>query len=107
MYIVQVSLLLIGYRAWDISSGFPLAGGLRKFYANAGGKHPIQRQLLIVQYKQQTNSLLLTHNYALLVISRNDKNKQLTLLLQCKLGNEYLMLGDRAQKLLLVMYFTS
>jgi hypothetical protein len=32
---------------WDISSGIgpclPLAGGLCKFYANAGGKRPIQR----------------------------------------------------------------
>jgi hypothetical protein len=33
-------------RVWEISSGicpcFPLAGGFCKFYANAGGKRPIQ-----------------------------------------------------------------
>jgi hypothetical protein len=41
-YFVQISLLLTGQQGWDISSGFgpcfPLAGGLCKFYANAGGK---------------------------------------------------------------------
>jgi hypothetical protein len=46
-------------RVWDISSGigpcFPLAGGLCKSYANAGRKQPMQRQLLLVQYKQQAN----------------------------------------------------
>ncbi len=51
-----------------------------QFYANAGGKQPIQRQLLLVQYKQQAKLLLLIHNYTLLVISRNDKNKQLTII---------------------------
>jgi hypothetical protein len=76
-------------RVWDISSGinpcFPLAGGLRKFYANAGRKLPGKCQPLLVQYKQQTNSLLSMHNYTPLVINRNDKNKQLTLLSQRKL----------------------
>ena len=47
---------------WYISSYiglcFPLAGGLGKFYANAGGKQQIQCQLLLVQYKQQANPLL-------------------------------------------------
>jgi len=40
------------------------------------------------QYKQQANSLLSMNNYTplLLVISRNDKNKQLTLLSQRKLA---------------------
>jgi hypothetical protein len=75
----------------DISSGvgpcFPLAEGLCKFYSNAGGKQPIQRQLLLVQYKQQANPLFSMHNYAPLVISGIDKkNKQLTLLSQCKLA---------------------
>ncbi len=77
------SFLLVS-RVCDISSGigpcFPFTGGLCKFYANAGGKQPIQRQLLLVQYKQQANPLLLTHNYTPLVISRNDKNKQLTII---------------------------
>jgi hypothetical protein len=48
-------------------------------------KTPIQRQQLLVQYKQQANPLLSVHNYTPLVISRKDKNKQLTLLSQCKL----------------------
>ncbi len=46
--LVQVSLLLIGQQGLGlISSGigpcFSLTGGLCKFYANAGGKRPIQR----------------------------------------------------------------
>jgi hypothetical protein len=76
-------------RVWDISSGigpcFPLAGRLCKFYANAGGKRPIQRQPLLLQHKQEVNPLLSMHNYTPLVISGNDKNKQLTLLSQRKL----------------------
>jgi hypothetical protein len=75
---------------WGISSGigpcFPLAGGLCKFYAKAGGKQPIQRYLLLVQYKQQANPLLSMHNYTPLVIRGNDKNKQLTLISQRKLA---------------------
>jgi hypothetical protein len=81
---------LLVSRVWDISSGigpcFPLAGGLCKFYASAGGKQPIQRQLLLVQCKQQANPLLSIHNYTPLVISRNDKNKKLTSLSQRKLA---------------------
>jgi hypothetical protein len=54
-------------RAWDISSGigpcFPLAGGLCIFYAYARGKQPMQRQLLLVQYKQQAIPILSIHNY--------------------------------------------
>jgi hypothetical protein len=73
-------------RVWDISSGIspclPLAGGLCKFYANAGGKRSIQRQPLLVQYQQQANPLLSMNNYTPLVISWNDKNKQPTLLSQ-------------------------
>jgi hypothetical protein len=83
VYLVQVSLLLIGQQGWDISPGtghcFSLAGGLCKFYANAGGKRPIERQPLLVQYKQQANPLLSMNNYTPLVVSWNDKNKQLTL----------------------------
>jgi hypothetical protein len=52
---------------------FPLAGGLCKFYANAGGTQPLQRQLLLGQYKQQANPLLSIHNYTPLVVSKNDK----------------------------------
>jgi hypothetical protein len=74
-------------RVWQISSGigpcFPLAGGLCKFYANAGGKRLIQRQPLLLQCKHQANPM---NNYNLLVISRNEKNKQLALLSQRKLA---------------------
>ncbi len=58
----------------------PMDGGLCKFYAKAGEKQPMQRQLLLVQCKQQTNPFLSVNNYTLLAISRNDKNKQLTLI---------------------------
>jgi hypothetical protein len=57
-----------------------LAGGMWKLYANAGGKWQIQHQPLLVQYKQQAYPPIINHNYTPLVISRNDKNKQLTLL---------------------------
>jgi hypothetical protein len=63
-----------------------LSGGLCKFFANAGGKQPTQRQLLLVQYKQQANPLLLTHNHTPHVVSMNDKNKQLTVIKQRKLA---------------------
>jgi hypothetical protein len=46
-----------------------------QFYANAGGKQPIQRQLLLVQWKQQANPVLSMNNYTPPVISRKDKNK--------------------------------
>jgi hypothetical protein len=62
------------------------AGGLCKFYANAGGKRPIQRHPLLMQYKQQAKPLLSMHNYSPLVISGNDKNKELTLLGQHQLA---------------------
>jgi hypothetical protein len=61
-----------------------MAGELCKFYANAIGKQSIHCQLLLVQYKQQANPLLSIHNCTSLVISRNDKNNQLTLLSQRK-----------------------
>jgi hypothetical protein len=69
-------------RVWEISSGigpgYLLAGGLCKFYANAGRKQPMQRQLLLVQCKQQANPFLSMNNYTPLVICMKDKNKQLT-----------------------------
>jgi hypothetical protein len=42
--------------------------------------------LTLVQYNQQAIPLLSRHNYTPLVISGNDKSKQLTLLSQCKLA---------------------
>jgi hypothetical protein len=56
------------------------------FYANAGGKQPMQRQLFFVQCTQQANPVLSMNNYTPRVINRNDKNKQLTLLSQRKLA---------------------
>jgi hypothetical protein len=79
VYLIQVSLLLIGQQGlvdffrYSIGPCFPLAGGLRKFYTNAGGRQPIQRQPLLVQYKQQANPLLSMNNYTPLVISWNEK----------------------------------
>jgi hypothetical protein len=78
LYLIQVSLLLIGQQGL-------VDRGLCKFYTNAGGKQPIQRQRrqpLLVQCKHQAYSRLSVNNYNPLVISRNDKNKQLTLLSQ-------------------------
>jgi hypothetical protein len=50
-----------------------------QIYANAGGKRPIHVcQPLLVLYKQHANQLLSLHNYTPLVISGNDKHKQLT-----------------------------
>jgi hypothetical protein len=64
---------LVGW-VWDFSSGivpcFPLAGGLCKFYANAGGKRPIERQPLLVQYKHQAKPLLSMNIYSLLVMTK-------------------------------------
>ncbi len=63
VYLIQVSLLLIDqlglvdFFSSDVGPCFPLAGGLCKFYANAGGKRPIQRQPLLMQYKHQADLL--------------------------------------------------
>jgi hypothetical protein len=88
--LVKVSVLFFGQQGLGHFSGlntcFPLAGRLCKFYANTKGKRPIQRQPLLAQNKQQTNLLLSLHNYNPLVISGNDKNKQLTLSSQRKLA---------------------
>jgi hypothetical protein len=57
VYLFQVSLLLIGQQDlvdfFRYRHCFPLAGGLCKFYANAGGRQPIQRQILLhfLQFK--------------------------------------------------------
>jgi hypothetical protein len=62
----------------------PLAGGLCKFYVNAGGKRPIQCQTLLVQYKHRANHTFIDAQlYSM--INSNDKIKQLTLLSQRKL----------------------
>ncbi len=60
-------------KVWEISLGispcFSLAWRLCKFYAKARGKRSIQRQTLLVQFKQQANPLLSMNNYTPLVIS--------------------------------------
>jgi hypothetical protein len=64
-------------KIWDISSGigpcFPLTGGLCKFYANAGGKQPMLRQLLVVQYVQAASQrkLALTAKNTLFAIQNH------------------------------------
>jgi hypothetical protein len=83
VYLIQLSLLLI---AQQNLVDFLLAGGLSKFCANAGGKQPIQRQPLLVQYKHQANLLLSMNNFTPLVISRNDKISSYKLLSQSKLA---------------------
>jgi hypothetical protein len=68
-------LLLIGLQG--LIDFFPLAGGLSKFYANAGETtNTAPTTLSAIQAASQTT--FLTHNYTPLVISRNDKIKQLT-----------------------------
>jgi hypothetical protein len=80
VYIVQVSLLLIGQQSLGDFFRY------QQFNANAGGKRPIQCQPLLAQYKQQANLILSMNNNTPLLISWNAKNKQLTLLSQCKLA---------------------
>jgi hypothetical protein len=72
----------------QVSSGigpcFPLAGGLCKFYAKLEENNQFSQPLLM-QYKQQANPLLSMHYYTPLLISGNDKNKEIAVLSQCKL----------------------
>jgi hypothetical protein len=80
VYLVQVSLLLIcqqglvdffRYRPLIV---VPIVWRIFfRFYANAGGKRPIQRPPLLVQDKDQADPLSSVNNYTPLVISRNDK----------------------------------
>jgi hypothetical protein len=92
VYLVQVSLLLFSKQGlghfFRYRPFFPLAGleDCANFTLYAGGKQPMQRQILLMQYKQQANPLLSIDNYTPLVIRRSDENKQLTLLSQRKLG---------------------
>jgi hypothetical protein len=55
VYLIHVSFASYwsaGFKTFlQVSPCFPLAGGLCKFYANTGGKPPILRQPLLVQYK--------------------------------------------------------
>jgi hypothetical protein len=87
VYFVQVSLLLIGQQGLGhffryhplLSIGWRIVQILRQHQRKTANTAPT------VQYKQQANPLLSINNYTPLVISGNDKNKQLTLLSQWKL----------------------
>jgi hypothetical protein len=87
VFLVQVSLLLIGQQGLiDFFRYRPLLPiGCANFTPTPEENYyTVQRQLLIVQYKHQANKLLSMNNFTPLVISRNDKIKQLTLLSQRK-----------------------
>jgi hypothetical protein len=93
MYLVPISLLLIGQQGLPLlligQQGLPLLllfWRIVQILRQRRRKRPIQRQPLLLQYKQQANPLLSMNNYTPLVISRNDKNNQLTLLSQRKLA---------------------
>ncbi len=58
------------------------------FFLKGTVSRQIQRQPLFVQYKQQANLPLSMHKYTPLVISGNNKNKQLTLISQLSLSRE-------------------
>jgi hypothetical protein len=77
-------------RVWDISSGigicFPLAGGLCKLYANALRKTTNTAQTTLSAIQAASQSTFITSLLTPLVISGNDKNRQLTLLSICKLA---------------------
>jgi hypothetical protein len=80
VYLVQVSLILIVSKPL-----LPIGLLTGKIVRQRRRKMAIQRQPLLLQYKQQANPLLSVHNYTPLVIRRNGKNKPLTLLSQGKL----------------------
>ncbi len=65
----------------------------------------MQRQLLLVQHKQQANKFLSLRNYTTLVISRNDKNKQQTLLSKRKL-DKYTFWNIKSLKHLKILKMT-
>jgi hypothetical protein len=91
MYLVQVSLLLIGqqglghffmYQPFFLPIGWRIAQILCQHQREKANK----QQPLLVQYKQQAYQLFSMYNYTPLVINGNDKNKQLTSLGQRKLA---------------------
>ena len=67
VYLVQVSMLLIGQRG--LGHFFRYRPLLPIGWRIVQIKRPIQRQPLLLQYKQQANPLLSVHNYTQLVIS--------------------------------------
>ncbi len=91
VYLVQVFLILIGQLGLGhfhrcrplLPIGWRIVQILRQ--RQKENDHYSAKPLLM-QYKQQASTLLSRHNYTPLVISGNDKNKQLTLLNQHKLA---------------------
>jgi hypothetical protein len=74
MYLVQVSLILLISRVWVISLGI-------------GPCFPsICWRIVQILHKRRKKTTNTAHNYSPLVISGNDKNKQLTLLGQHQLA---------------------
>jgi hypothetical protein len=78
-------------RVWDISSCIghfflPIGWRIAQIVCQHQRKTANKQQPQLVQYKQQAYPLLSMHNYTPLVISGNDKNKQLTSLGQRKLA---------------------
>jgi hypothetical protein len=90
VYLVQVSLFLIGQQGLKYFFRYrpllPIGWRTVQILRQCRRKQPIQRKLLLLQYKQQANPFLSMNNYNPLLISWNDKNKQLTLLSQRKLA---------------------
>jgi hypothetical protein len=91
VYLIQVSLLSIGQQGFGhlfgyrplLPIGLRIVQILRQRRRKTTNTSPTT--LTVLQYKQQANPLLTMHRYTPLVISGNDKNKQLTLLIQRKL----------------------
>jgi hypothetical protein len=93
VYLTQISLLLIGQQGLAdffryrplLPIGWRIVQILRQCQRKTTNTVPTMPTNL-VQYKQQANPLLSMNNYSPLVISKYDKNKQLTLLSHCKLA---------------------
>ncbi len=90
LYITQVSLFLNGQQ--DLVDFFryqpllPIGWRIVQILRQRRGKQQIQRQLLLVQYRQKANPYISLNKYAPLVISRNDKNNQLIFIKPTKIG---------------------
>jgi hypothetical protein len=94
VYLTQVSLLLIGQQHlvdfFRYRPLLPIGWRIMQILRQRRGQQQKQRHLLLVQYKQQASPLLSMKKYCIqytpLVISRNDKNKQLTVVKPTQTG---------------------
>jgi hypothetical protein len=77
-------------RVWDISSGiglcFPLDAGLCKLYTNAGRKMTNTATTTLSARQGANQSYFINAQLSSSLITGSDKNKQLTLISQCKLA---------------------